>query len=799
MQFLKAFFNVCFTLCFIHHLSAQFDTLDYSLHTHEETLMCDIDEHAFHTHIDGDSMNIWLPDPKGQYEEYLITATHTVSTTHTERYDLHTFHGVNIKNPIKKLAFDISPTRLFAYVSHGDQSYTIERRDAHKSYEIKYIEEDKFTIPCLVNKEFEIRRDHHNHGIRDHDHKRTYRLAFTVDSGYALEFGGSPYNHTNVLNTIASGVNMINLITLRDLGIDFMIVSDEQSVYTTAADDPFDPNDMMNVINSNTGLLDGIYGQDNYDVGHALFWGWHGGLAYVNVLCYNPLKGGGMSGTIGSMYSYWIKYVAHEIGHQLGSRHKFSAEECQNSTDNHRYEPGSGTTIMSYAGICDGASNVTDDYYHYSSIEQIQNAIDDNTCGTAASLVNHHAPVVNAGSDMTIPKDTPFFLVGSATDDTSQDTQDGLQPMTYNWVQYDGSSAATSGDPDCQSTDAPLFKYTIPNGQNYRYFPVMDSILYGNNQAEYEVLPCAARTLNFKLVARDNHVSHGRTASDAMVITVAETGPLRVTAPNGNETINADAPMEVKWDVNNTDNHTPTVDILYSRDDGQSYEILSNDTPNDGIQEVDIPSYTSSTSRIMVQAHTGDYQQSSTYFDISDGAFSVEASALPLKFIYFRGTWQKGNINLTWGTEQEINVKYFEIQKYVNHHWMTIEKVQAQNALHRNEYVYTDEQTLLNEQIYRIKEVDFDDQYGYSHVISVVANHTPQEIEIFPNPAGHQINLKHLQTAALLEVYNWSGTLLLQTPTTVNKPIDIAVLPAGSYIAKIISEDKVQILKFEKM
>ena len=63
-----------------------------------------------------------------------------------------------------------------------------------------------------------------------------------------------------------------------------------------------------------------------------------------------------------------LDYVAHELGHQFGAFHTFS-HEMEGAGVNS--EPGSGSTIMGYAGIT-GLDNVAlhgDPYFHYYSIK----------------------------------------------------------------------------------------------------------------------------------------------------------------------------------------------------------------------------------------------------------------------------------------------------------------------------------------------------------------------------------------------------------------------------------------------
>ena len=130
-----------------------------------------------------------------------------------------------------------------------------------------------------------------------------------------------------------------------------------------------------------------------------------------------------------------IDYVIHEVGHQLGALHTFS-----HSTEpfNVNSEPGSGSTIMSYAGIVGGQNmqRHSDPYFHYHSIQNIQNYLANQAC-QVATLSSNQIPTVTAGEDRAIPKGTAYHLTAVAND------ADG-DALTYCWEQLDSGRVLVS-------------------------------------------------------------------------------------------------------------------------------------------------------------------------------------------------------------------------------------------------------------------------------------------------------------------------------------------------------------------
>ena len=125
--------------------------------------------------------------------------------------------------------------------------------------------------------------------------------------------------------------------------------------------------------------LTSVIGEANYDIGHLFDFGdKNGNAGCIGCVCVDGQKGSGFSahdfldndgGPYMSDY-FDIDYVPHEIGHQMGANHTFSFSSEGTGVN---VEPGSGTTIMGYAGITgpDDVQDHSDPYFHYVSIDQI--------------------------------------------------------------------------------------------------------------------------------------------------------------------------------------------------------------------------------------------------------------------------------------------------------------------------------------------------------------------------------------------------------------------------------------------
>jgi hypothetical protein len=326
---------------------------------------------------------------------------------------------------------------------------------------------------------------------------------------------------------------------------------------------------------------------------------------------------------------FWVDYVAHELGHQFGANHTFnngSNGSCAGGNRNAStaYEPGSGSTIMAYAGICGSTNNLqnnSDPYFHSASLDEMNAHLSSVGVPAGASTGNTIPQNISAGPDLTIPANTPFALTASATD------PDG-DTLTYTWEQLDLGPAQSLTDADNGSS--PLFRSFAPDTSPTRTFPRLSDLLE-NSTAKGERMPTQSRTINFRVTVRDNRAGGGGVDKDDRVITVdSGSGPFEVTFPTSSVSLPSGS-QTITWDVANTNQapvNAPRVSLLLSTDGGITYPItLISDTPNDGAEMVNIPPINTSSARIKVSA------DNHIFFDISNADFSIETPTTPSLFV----------------------------------------------------------------------------------------------------------------------------------------------------------------------
>ena len=436
---------------------------------------------------------------------------------------------------------------------------------------------------------------------------RQYRLAIACTVEYAafhLTAAGTPASATLaqkkavVLSAMVVSMTRLNGVYEREMSLRMNLVANNDLIIFIDSDAFTNSPAMLDEIQP---VVDAAIGSANYDMGHG-FCTTDSGIAQLSSVCNNTGasnngKARGITGQpspVGDPFD--IDYTAHEMGHQWGASHTQN-NPC-NSSAASAYETGSASTIMGYAGIC--APNVqsnSNDYFHARSILQMSAfVLGGGACATVTANGNT-APVVQAGTDYTIPRGTAFVLKGAATDANGD-------ALTYCWEQY--NNEITTQPPLNTYTTGPNFRSVSPSTSPNRFMPSFSSVLEGNLFPTWEVVPNVARTLNFALTVRDNRTGGGMTNRDDMVVNVSSFGPFRVTNPDvENTSWSPESTQTLTWDVAGTTANginTANVNILISTDAGATFTTLVANTPNDGSQSVTMPSVSAPYCRIMIES-----------------------------------------------------------------------------------------------------------------------------------------------------------------------------------------------------
>ncbi|MBK7342404.1 MAG: hypothetical protein IPJ06_04380 [Saprospiraceae bacterium] len=319
------------------------------------------------------------------------------------------------------------------------------------------------------------------------------------------------------------------------------------------------------------------------------------GLAQLAAVCTNS-KARGVSGLFTPKFDgFYIGVIAHEVGHQFAASHSFN--KCINENAGTGWEPGSGSTIMSYAGSCgqNAMQNNSDPYYHGGSLGQMKNFVRIGSgaqCGTSIPTDNQEPTVSTTYTNgFYIPISTPFILEAAGTDPDPDD-------LTYCWEGIDTGPITDAGSPILTS---PLFRSFKPVAESYRVFPKMYKVaqdLYD----KFELLPTYSREMTFRVSLRDNNAEAGSLDQvDVAFHATEEAGPFTVTSFSSIDTVRQGDYVPVTWDVANTDQYPvycKSVSIFLSTDGGLTFPIQLADRCR--IQGVSLFQFHRSTQRMRV-------------------------------------------------------------------------------------------------------------------------------------------------------------------------------------------------------
>jgi len=594
----------------------------------------------------GKSSNIIdVPNADGTVENYRVYDTQILHPELAAKLpNIKSYVGRSIKNTGKFIRFSLSQAGFHGQVFEpGKSTYYVDPYTSDASVYIAYKRKDLVNTSSDVfscetdNAMYENSQNTtSNKSVKATDDSilRRYELAMSCEGEYGALFVGDATTDfdkkSNIMAQIVVTMTRVNGIYEKELGITYQLVPNNfEIIFYDPETDPFDGE----YNNKTQEVIDANIGDDNYDIGHNFNTTSGGNAGCIGCVCNSGNKGSGMTGLpnpTGDPFD--VDYVAHEIGHQIGGYHTHNGTgNCRKSGNNTEVEPGSGSTIMGYAGICDAQNvvNQSDDYFNYVNIRDISANIQGGTSSQCFEeiKVSNLAPIANAGADYIIPVRTAFKLTGVGTDEDTDDV------LTYTWEQNDNEDMQSPLLPSRTSVAGPMFRSRRGTTSPSRYFPQLSDILDNNLAPTWEVIPAVTRDFEFALTVRDNVLYGGQTADDLIQITSDLTsGPFIITSQDNNTAWVQGDTETITWNVAGTDNaatvNCQIVTILFSaKGDFTDSVTLIENTLNDGSEDITVPSSLTTTGKLMIEA------ADNVFLDVNNANIIISEVASPTFFL----------------------------------------------------------------------------------------------------------------------------------------------------------------------
>ena len=179
---------------------------------------------------------------------------------------------------------------------------------------------------------------------------------------------------------------------------------------------------------------------------------------------------------------------------------------------------------------------------------------------------------------------------------------------------------------------------------------------------------------------------------------------------------------------------------------------------------------------------------------IDDFSITPQSGVLPVVLSSFRAVKSANSTKVSWTSEQEINMRGYQLQRQVagSNQWLTIDSVAAAGAA--KTYHAYDRNPVAGINLYRLKMINSDGSFTYSDIASLQFT-AAYELTLYPSPATNNLHIRAVGQAlakATVLIQNAAGQTIIQKAVVFNAQlatVDVSRLRTGMYTLIIVNED----------
>jgi hypothetical protein len=191
-----------------------------------------------------------------------------------------------------------------------------------------------------------------------------------------------------------------------------------------------------------------------------------------------------------------------------------------------------------------------------------------------------------------------------------------------------------------------------------------------------------------------------------------------------------------------------------------------------------------------------------TSFFMDNMYFWKPAGTLPVTLMQFTANRLNDLVQLDWKTAQEVNSRGFYLERSNDgRNWNTLGFIASKgNTAAGFAYQFIDQKPMIGLNLYRLKQVDLDEQYAYSSITSVRMGSVKNVLaNIYPNPVKGTMNLKMNVPSSntKIELINAAGQVVYSTQRSglnadASVQIPVTSFKSGVYGLRITQDSDVQ-------